>query len=65
MFGRASLPASVSATNVRAGDRHAASPFLEDHPEVRIYAIRLDRGMSSAEVLRSGLGAQPEADGPE
>jgi uracil phosphoribosyltransferase len=33
-----------------------------DHPDVQIYAIRLDRGMSSAEVLRSGLGAQPEAE---
>jgi uracil phosphoribosyltransferase len=31
-----------------------------DHPEVAIYAIRLDRGMSSDEVLRTGLGEQRE-----
>lgn len=29
-----------------------------DHPAVRIYAIRLDRGMSSEEVLQCGLGEQ-------
>jgi uracil phosphoribosyltransferase len=33
-----------------------------DHPDVQLYAIRLDRGMSSAEVLRTGLGSQPEAE---
>ncbi|HEX4351349.1 MAG TPA: uracil phosphoribosyltransferase [Polyangiales bacterium] len=27
-----------------------------DHPEVSIYAIRLDRGMSSHEILQTGLG---------
>jgi uracil phosphoribosyltransferase len=33
-----------------------------DHPDVAIYAIRLDRGMSSEDVFASGLGAQPEAE---
>jgi len=33
-----------------------------DHPDVAIYAIRLDRGMSSAAVLASGLGAHPQAE---
>ena len=33
-----------------------------DHPEVIIYAIRLDRGMSSDETLRTGLGASPDAE---
>lgn len=33
-----------------------------DHPEVSIYAIRLDRGMSSDEVLRTGLGQNGEAE---
>jgi uracil phosphoribosyltransferase len=34
----------------------------KEHPDVAIYAIRLDRGMSSDEVLQSGLGQQPEAE---
>ena len=33
-----------------------------DHPDVVIYAIRLDRGMSSDETLRTGLGENPEAE---
>lgn len=33
-----------------------------DHPEVSIYAIRLDRGMSSDETLRTSLGANPDAE---
>jgi uracil phosphoribosyltransferase len=33
-----------------------------DHPDVIIYAIRLDRGMSSDEVLRAGLGETPDAE---
>ncbi|MEY4582758.1 MAG: hypothetical protein RL701_7461 [Pseudomonadota bacterium] len=32
------------------------------HPDVVIYAIRLDRGMSSDAVLQTGLGQQPEAE---
>lgn len=31
-----------------------------DHPDVRIYAIRLDRGASSPEVLKTALGEQWE-----
>jgi len=34
----------------------------QDHPDVVIYAVRLDRGMSSTAVLQSPLGAQPEAE---
>lgn len=33
-----------------------------DHPEIAIYAIRLDRGMSSDEVLRTGLGQHWDAE---
>jgi uracil phosphoribosyltransferase len=33
-----------------------------DHPEVSIYALRLDRGMSSEAALQSGLGEFPEAE---
>lgn len=33
------------------------SRIHEEHPDVEIYAIRLDRGMSSPEVLRSSLGS--------
>jgi uracil phosphoribosyltransferase len=33
-----------------------------DHPEVSIYALRLDRGMSSEAALRAGLGELPEAE---
>lgn len=33
-----------------------------DHPEVVIYAIRLDRGMSSEAVFSTGLGAMPDAE---
>ncbi len=27
-----------------------------DHPELRVYAIRLDRGMSAADIMKTGLG---------
>lgn len=33
-----------------------------DHPEVIVYAIRLDRGMSSDETLRTGLGETPDVE---
>lgn len=33
-----------------------------DHPDLEIYAIRLDRGMSSDEILRTGLGEKPDAE---
>ena len=33
-----------------------------DHPEAVCYAIRLDRGMSSAAVLASGLGQSIDAE---
>ncbi len=34
----------------------------QDHPGLAIYAIRLDRGMSSDAVLRTGLGEQLDAE---
>lgn len=34
----------------------------QDHPEVIIYAIRLDRGMSSDDTLGTTLGATPDAE---
>lgn len=34
----------------------------KDHPEMVIYAIRLDRGMSDEAVFSSGLGAMPDAE---
>ena len=33
-----------------------------DHPEVVLYAIRLDRGMSSEHVFKTALGADPAAE---
>ena len=33
--------------------------MAQDHPDVIIYAIRLDRGMSSPEIFKTDLGAHP------
>lgn len=36
--------------------------MTRDHPDCVIYAIRLDRGMSAAEVLTTGLGERPDGE---
>ncbi len=36
--------------------------FRERHPDVEVFALRLDRGRSTPEALAAGLGAMPEGE---
>jgi uracil phosphoribosyltransferase len=48
-------PAKLIAIHLIVTPEYLAR-MKKDHPEARIYAIRLDRGLSAASVLKTGLG---------
>lgn len=48
-------PAKLIAVHLIVTPEYLAT-MKKNHPDVAIYAVRLDRGLSDAEVLKSGLG---------
>ena len=51
-------PARLIALNLVVTPEYLAA-MANHHPDVPVYALRLDRGLSPADVLASPLGAHP------